>query len=256
MSLDFSELIQLIEELIELFDSASYLAYDINTLLTIVTSIIGLLVSMIATVLSTGIGIIVFVGSLIVSAVLFIVLYIVQAIPIYAVAKKLGYQYAWLAWIPICQQLFCLYVLMKASGKEQFEFANGKIKMQGTYSFLIYLLFYFFGNAIVTLLIGIVNILPGIGQILGLISTILYFLPDIVFAIITYVYMRDILDLFKPDHKSNCTHSAIVTVLDALITSGLAQIIYLFTLLKMDPIQDTYYLEQDENPVVTYEPEM
>jgi len=44
--------------------------------------------------------------------------------------------------------------------------------------------------------------------------------------------------MFKEDEKSNNTAAIVVTVLDALVTGGLAQSIYLYSIIKKEPLQE------------------
>jgi branched-subunit amino acid permease len=124
------------------------------------------------------------------------------------------------------------------SGKEEFEFYHGKLKIrQGNLVMLGYVLVHFFGGAIITTLISILSFVPVIGQVLAALSPILYLVPAAAKAVVEYVYLRDVIDRFKPDVKKNQTHSFIVTILDTLLTFGWARSVYLITMLKMQPLE-------------------
>ena len=245
-------LIDLLEELTALLESTSDFSYSLAELSYAVMAIFSLLASAVAIIvpiITTGVGLIIFVITTIFSIILFIIGYLVRAVPVFAIAKKTKCKFAWFAWIPIYQRLFCLFVLSKSSTKSDFEFWNGKIKIkERIYSFLIYLALYFFGYSLITAFIAILNLIPGLGQILGAVSMLLYLIPTVVCAIIEYVYFRDVLDLFKSDKKSNCIHATAVTILDNLVTLDFARSIYLFTILKCNPIHQSS-VPEDEEPL-------
>ena len=249
-SLDLNSLAELFEEISALLESTSNMSYSFTELLYAFMAIASLVVSafgMLFSVLTTGVGIVILIVSTIVSALAWLAFYLLRAIPTFAIGRKMRCGCAWLAWIPIFQKLFCLFVLCKSSGKSNFEFANGKIKLnERIYSFLIYLALYFFGYTLITLLIGLLNLIPGLGQILGAISTLLYLLPGVICAIIEYVYFRDVLHAFKPDQKSNVIHSIVVVLLDNLLAFDLARSFYLLTIMKRTPIHKSSTPEDDE----------
>ena len=166
--------------------------------------------------------------------------YLALAIPLFVVARHAKSKFAWLAWIPIFQDLFAVLVMWKASGKESFELFKGKFRIKNSiWMMLTYVLFDFCGDTIVWILIVIVNMIPGLGQLAGLIIWLLGYLPKFVMAMITYVYMRDLLDVFKPDKKKNQVHAAVVVILDALLTFGWARTIYLVTMMRKKPLPKT-----------------
>lgn len=173
----------------------------------------------------------------IVSALVAIVIWIVEAIPTYKLAQKLGYKLAILAWIPILGSYFRLYVLAAMVGNKPFELFDGKIKMQSrTLTFWVYVLVALFGGTIISIAITILGVLPVIGAIIATISTLLYFIPPVVTGMIQYAFLRDVLDCFKEDKKSNRTAAIVISVLDTIVTFGLARAIYLWTIIKKDPI--------------------
>lgn len=177
-----------------------------------------------------------------------VLIYVLEAIPVFALAKKNGRKLAWLAWVPIFGSYFRLYVLTDIPGDKEFSVFNGKIKMKSrSMSFWCYLGIILFGGALVTAIVGILSLIPGIGPIIGSASSILGFVPAAVGGIMEYVYLRDVLDIYKPDKKKNMTAAIVVTVLDNLATLGFARVIYLYTIIKNKPIsaetndQQTFY---------------
>ena len=100
-------------------------------------------------------------------------------------------------------------------------------------SFLAYILIALFGNMVVGVLITIFSIVI---PVLGSLSTILALLPAAACAIIEYVYLRDVLDLFKEDKQANNTAAILVSVIDACLISNLVQSCYLLTVMKRQPL--------------------
>ena len=166
-----------------------------------------------------------------------IVLLILQAIPLYTLAKRAGCKYAWLAWCPFFSATCCLFVLSKISGKEEFEFAYGRFHTKHNSLIILgYALMRHCGGAIITFLIGILNLIPGLGQILSLVASLLYLLPGVYMAIAEYVYLRDTLNVFKADQEKNRIHVFIVVVLDSLLTGGFASVVYLWSMIRLHPL--------------------
>ena len=53
-----------------------------------------------------------------------------------------------------------------------------------------------------------------------------------------YAYLRDVLDIFKKDHRSNIITAAVVAALDSLVTMGLVRPLVLISIMNEDPLQD------------------
>ena len=184
-----------------------------------------------------GILLLVAVIAAIASFLVSVVLYVLEAVPLYMLAKKTGRKYAWLAWVPVFGSYFRLYVLADIAGEKEVTFFNGKYTIQSrSMSFWIYVGIALFGSAAVSVLIGVLNFIPVVGQIAGSLVTVLYLLPTVACGLIEYVYLRDVLDLFKKDRKANQTAAVVITVLDSVVTCGFARMICLYTLLKREPI--------------------
>lgn len=182
----------------------------------------------------------------VVSCVVTFVIWLVESIPTYKLAKKLDYQYAYLAWIPFFGSYFRLYVLTAMVGNKPFDLFDGKIKIQSrTMSFWCYVAIALFGGAIISMVIGILGFIPILGQIVSILGTFAYFLPPVATGLMQYVFIKDVLDLFKEDKKANRTAAIVITVLDSTVTFGLARAIYLWTITKLEPLpQQTVEAEQ------------
>ncbi|MBQ6823608.1 MAG: hypothetical protein IJP27_03055 [Clostridia bacterium] len=196
----------------------------------------------------SGIILLIAVIGAICSAVFSLIVWILEAVPVYKLAKKAGRKWAMLAWVPIFGSYFRLYVLTDIPGNQELTFfGSEKFKISSRpLSFWIYVGIKVFGTGLITALIGILNLIPIIGQIIGGISSLLYLVPAAACGIMEYAYLRDVLNLFKPDQKANRTAAIVVTVLDSLATLGFARVIYLYTVLKYNPLprsQAGYYYQ-------------
>ncbi|MBO5358880.1 MAG: hypothetical protein J6A78_06125 [Clostridia bacterium] len=200
-----------------------------------IESILGSIAG-IFSVASMGVGAIVAIITAIVTGLVAIALYIFQSIPVYSLAKKVGLKYAWLSWVPIFHDYFRLFVLCEIAGNKPFVPKLGKFKIENRkLSFLAYVLIKNFANLIVGIITTIANIFI---PIVGSISLVLGLIPTAACAWIEYVYLRDLLDIFKEDKKSNNTTSIIITVIDALLPFDLIRTGYLYTLMKKQPLPE------------------
>ncbi len=183
-------------------------------------------------VISTGISILV----AIITAIFTIIFVIFHAIPVYSLAKKVGLKYAWLSWIPFFNNYFRLFVISEIAGNKPFVPNLGKFKIENRkLSFLAYVLIKNFAGLIVAVISGVASmVIP----IVGSISLVLGLIPTAACAWIEYVYLRDLLDIFKEDKKSNNTTSIIITVIDALLPFDLIRTGYLYTLMKKQPLPE------------------
>ena len=58
-----------------------------------------------------------------------VAMYILQAIPLYKLAKKTGRKNAWFAWMPILSTYFQLYLLCDIAGDKPFKLFGDKINI-------------------------------------------------------------------------------------------------------------------------------
>lgn len=186
----------------------------------------------------------------IISVMISITLFILGAIPVYQVAKKAGRKYAWLAWIPIFSSYFQTYVLNDVPGDKRFEVKifNKEFTFENRFLlFWIYIGIGVFGKGLITAVIGILSVIPVVGQVAGATASLLYLVPSFVTGVIEYVYLRDVLDMFKEDRTSNQKVAFIVTILDKICTFGFARVVILYTIMKKDirkePVVDKIFVE-------------
>ncbi len=197
----------------------------------------GDLVTALANLLEMGIaGVILAVSiiSFIASALFNLAVWILEAIPVYSISKKLGRPYAWLAWVPVFGAEFRLWVLCDMpANKPVVLFQNKGILRNRTSSFWIYLAIAYLGAAVISTLVAVISVfIPVIGSL----SAVLMLIPTVACAYFEYIYLRDVLDIFKPDKKSNSTNAIVVTVLDTLFTAGFARVFILYTIMKKKPL--------------------
>lgn len=166
-----------------------------------------------------------------------VLLYVAEAIPVYSLSKKLGRRLSILAWIPVFSRFFRFFILSDLAAEKPFSLFGGKLKFKNRLlAFWIYLGFALGGNAIVTLLLFLVNVIPYLGQILGGMVSLLYLVPKAACGIIEFAMLRDLLDIFKPDRKSNKVTAIVIAALDGVVFGGLAWNFYIYSLLKSQPL--------------------
>lgn len=178
----------------------------------------------------------------IVSFVVSVIFYVLEAVPVYAVAKKCGRKSALLAWVPIFGDHFRTYVIADIAADKPFTLFNGKLTFKSRKSvYWVRLLVSVFGTALVSavtmLLQTVASIVPVAGWTLALILTALPLLPSIFCAFVDYVFLRDVLDMYNQDEKANVTAASIVSVADYILPYRIARTFYLYTLIKKKPIK-------------------
>lgn len=183
---------------------------------------------------SMGVSAIFVIIAAIVAGIVAIAYFVIESIPVYSLAKKVGYKHAWLAWMPFFHDYCRVYVLCEIGGNKPFIPNIGKFKIENRkMSFLAHVLIKYLGGAIISTVVSILSMfLP----IIGSFSIILGLVPAAACAVIEYVYLRDVIDIFKEDKKSNNTAAIIVTVIDAILLGDFIRTFYLFTLMKKQPL--------------------
>ncbi len=162
-----------------------------------------------------------------------IVVWVLEAIPLYKLAKKNGRKHAWLAWVPLFGNYFRMYVLADIPGDKPFSFGSRSLCSRNM-AFWIYVGIEIFGDALINIIVLIINFFF---PVVGLLALVLPLLPWICTAIMEYIFLKDVIDMFKTDKKSNNVAAIVITVLDNIVTLGFARLIYLYTLLKYAPIK-------------------
>lgn len=190
--------------------------------------------------------------------------YVLNALPLYRIGKKLGYDKCFLPWIPV--SLIPFFVLGDISGRKDFTVSPkiDKFLKIGTRkkSYIIYIVFYVLFLAF-TLTAGFgmmafpflmeAGVLPEeLSMILMIAYMMVYLAVIFLFAgvftalsiIYYYVYLRDLIDIFKPDRNSNKNLALILAVTNNF-ASGLVIPIYLLILSKSEPLPEEPYEAPD-----------
>ena len=175
----------------------------------------------------------------VVALLLSIAYYLVEAYATYKLSKKLGRSMCILAWAPIFGRYFRTFVICDMTDTTFKALDRFKIPNRRN-SFWLYLAILILGNSLITGFITVVNVLPGMGQIISAVSTFLYLIPVLVTRYMEFVYLRDAMDLFRVDRKSNQTWAFIATVAELLATQGVGRIVCLYSLLKKEPLPTTH----------------
>lgn len=125
--------------------------------------------------------------------------YVLQAVPLYKMAKKLGHQYPWMAWIPFANT----YLMFTLPDKQLRILAFNK-DIDRVTGFWIWLALNLGG----TVIQGIVSVIPVIGT---LIATLLPFAILVANIFITYAMYKDLYEMFVDE--SQATPFAIVSMI-------------------------------------------
>lgn len=183
-----------------------------------------------------------------------LVLFILGAIPVYRLSQKAGRKNAWLAWIPLFSKYIHTYLINDIPGDKPFEVKifNKKFVFQNRFLFFwIYMGIGVFGNGLITAVIGVLSVVPVVGQVVGATTSLLYLIPAFATGVIEYVYLQDVLNMFKEDRATNRKVAIVVTILDKVCTLGFARAVILYTIIKNDIIKEPIVeVEQVEGEVI------
>ena len=191
-------------------------------------------------------------------------MYVLNALPLYRIGKKLGYDKCFLPWIPV--SLIPFFVLGDLPGRKDFTVSPkiDKFLKIGTRkkSYIIYIVLYVlflaftltagFGMMVFSFLME-AGVLPEeLSMILMMAYMMVYlaviFLAAGVFTALSityyYVYLRDLIDIFKPDRENN-KKLALILAITNMFASGLVIPIYLLILSKSEPLPEEPYEAPD-----------
>ncbi len=207
-------------------------------------SLIGMIISLgqlVISVVGWGVAII----SAVMSVVLGIVLFIVKAIPVFALAKKNGRKLAWLAWIPFFTDYLQTFVLMDTPGNAPFKLFKGKLNIERRWiAFCIWLGICLLGGSVVSVLntaiSSVLVAIPVLGPAIAvLVRFVLGYVVVAAAGIMEFGFLRDVLNVYNADKKTNQTVAIVIVVLDALVTGGWAKTVWLYLQLKKKPLPVT-----------------
>ena len=151
----------------QVFDTIENVSNGLESIESSTYSLYGIL-GLIVELLSMSGGAVVFIVSIIGSiiGILFaIVEFIIPAIALFNMAKKAGFKYPWLAFIPIAQT-YLEYILPRREFKLGFKTKNR------TAMAIVALILTYFGTTVIVIL----NVIPGLGQLLDLLLPIILLL--------------------------------------------------------------------------------
>lgn len=229
-----NDILYALEEILYFLSTAEL---TLDTILTVIGMIISL-GQVVLTVVGWGVAL----ASVVLAAVMKVVVFIVKAIPVFALAKKNGRKLAWLAWMPFFTDYLQTMVLMDTPGDVPFKLFNGKLTIKRRWiSYAIWLGVLLIApkliGAIRAPIVAAVGVVPVVGVLVGsLISFVLNYTVKGALGILEFGYLRDVLNVYNADKKNNQTMAIVIVVLDWLVTGGWAQTIWLYLQLKKKPL--------------------
>ena len=185
---------------------------------------------------------------LFIGAAIYLVCHYFEAIPVYIIAKKNGYRYAWVSLIPVAA---CKLFVLSALPGERDTKLLGKWSMKNLPAFIIYILLPLIGPSFAIIAGSIVSIVLLLIPFIGALLSPLAFLAAaliFVFAVLMfeYAFLRDIADLYGSDKDSNSTTAIVIVVLNFFFK--IVRPIYLWTLVGKQPIHNRFEAEFTEVP--------
>lgn len=203
-------------------------------------------INLIYSLLSGGLGVIAMIGTFITLAVSLLVTvaqWILLALPLFALAKKTGRKLGWIAWIPVLGDYCRMFTLSDIPGDKEFVLF-GKLKIKSRIlSFVIWAGIALFGSMVWDVVLSLLGGLFSFTGVGPMISLALSLVPDVALGFMEYVFLRDVLDMFKPDKKSNNTWAIVATVVDAILPWRFVTTVCLFMLMKCDPLPQVQRIE-------------
>ena len=203
-------------------------------------------VNVIYSLLSGGLGVVAMLGTIITMAVTFLLTvaqWILLALPLFALAKKTGRKLGWIAWIPVLGDYCRMFTLSDIPGDKEFVLF-GKLRIKSRFlTFWIWAGIALFGSLVWDVAMSLITAFFPIGAML---TVLLSLVPDVALGFVEYVFLRDVLDMFKPDKKANSTWAIVATVVDAILPWRFVTTICLFMLMKCEPLPQ---IEQNKTVV-------
>lgn len=173
-------------------------------------------------------GIVMFVFAIIGFTFLLVIgMYIITAIPLYKMAKKMGKDNAWLAWIPIGNQ----YIMYTIPDKP-YDLFNGKIHFEERYKAFIMSLVVSYGGSIIYGMFSGLSVIPILGVFMFILAWLIWFAAIVCAYIIQYPMYKDIYDTFIPS-KDN-TALAVISIIIPIVA-----IVMLWIASSKEPVRYT-----------------
>lgn len=200
----------------------------------ILTGLFSLLMSMITGFLSFIVPIIMISLVLIIAITLLavvVVTYVLDCYTTYAIAKRAGYAYAWLAWLPYLST----FVLIQVRGDKPVTLIKKDWVVEDRLRFGLLDLYF------TKLMLRPLNILAKAGPVFAALITPVDLFARAVMGHINYVIYRDLLGLFRDDDRANHASALFLAICDAVLNMHLVRAIYLLFFLnktKQDSVAD------------------
>lgn len=163
---------------------------------------------------------------------MYVVSYVLEGIAFNKLSKERAVKNLWLVWVPhYVEYVGKKYIMAQITDESDFRLLGGKLVFKNRLTaFWIYLAVYV-GITVLSFITSLLSIIPIVGLIVLIIYFIIWLPAMVVLSIIEFGYLRDMLNVFKPDRSANVTHAILLTI-GNIFTFGLARAIYLFILTK------------------------
>lgn len=158
---------------------------------------------------------------------------VLEGIPVFKISKKLNITYPWLTWlsfIPYVGPYARDLALIRLAGNKPVKMlGNWTIQSRTTAAWI-----YIVGSLGGTMICTVLYMLPFVGLLLGPVANLVLIVFNVVMQA---AFLRDALDLFKPDRQSNSTTAVWITIANAL-TLGFVRPFILMSIMNEEPLQD------------------
>lgn len=154
---------------------------------------------------ATGVVLIAYLAVILFVLVFCLAMYLLNAIPTYALAKRHGVQNPWLAFIPVISFYTCAYLLSEIPGQRPLLLLSDNVAFKSRRTS--------FWVSVVAAFV---------------------FVPAT--YLFLYGYLRDLLYLYEADEEKARTKALLVSLLDYFLTGGIAKVVVLFMLMKAEPL--------------------
>ena len=174
----------------------------------------------------------------IIALVVALVIHYIEAIPTYIIAKKNSYRYAWVALLPF--SICTTFVLSAIPGNRNVKITE-KLSMKNVTAFVTYILIALIGSSLMGIVSKALLVIPVLGLFLSIVAR---YLPVIALAIIEYAFLKDVIDIYNHDKKSNIITAVVVVVANKFLV--IVRGIYLWTLVGKTPANQPIVAEFTE----------
>ena len=183
-------------------------------------------------------GIALLIAALVIALIVILVLHYIEAIPTFIIAKKNGFRFAWIALLPLP---FCTaFVLSSTPGTRDVSLI-GKWSVKNTVAFILFIFVSILGVSIMNVVAKSLILIPILGFLLSAITRII---PVAAIVLFEYAFLRDVIDIYSTDKKSNAIIAVVIAVANRFIP--IVKGIYLWTLVGKTPAEQPITAEFTE----------